>query len=154
MSEILSPEGILAQEFHTLPELIRLHAAQRPRHIALRQDERTLDYRSLDELADRIAATLQRAGLGPDCTIAICAAMSIEYAAVFIGALRAGIAVAPLAPSSTPAGIASMVADSASKMLFLDASVGNALQSVSERINAMRVALDDSSAAISFRNWL
>ncbi|HXF17844.1 MAG TPA: AMP-binding protein, partial [Burkholderiales bacterium] len=94
MSEILSPEGILAQEFHTLPELIRLHAAQRPHHIALRQDERTLDYRSLDELADRVAATLQRAGLGPGRTIAICAAMSIEYAAVFIGALRAGIAVA------------------------------------------------------------
>jgi long-chain acyl-CoA synthetase len=154
MSEILSPEGILAQEFHTLPELIRLHAAQRPQHIALRQDERTLDYRSLDELADRVAATLQRAGLGHGRTIAICAAMSIEYAAVFIGALRAGIAVAPLAPSSTPAGIASMVADSAADVLFVDASVANALEPLSERISATRIALDDSSAVIALQDWL
>jgi len=154
MSETLALDGILAQDFHTLPELIRVHSAQRPRHIALRQDERTLDYRSLDELADRIAATLQRAGLESGCTIAICAAMSMEYAAVFVGALRAGMAVAPLSPSSTPAGIASMVADSGAGLLFLYAPVANALEPVSKRISAARIALDGSGVATRFQNWL
>jgi len=154
MSETLALDGILTHGFHTLPELIRVHCAQRPRHIALRQDERTLDYGSLDELADRIAATLQRAGLVSGATIAICAAMSIEYAAVLVGALRAGMAVAPLAPSSTPASIASMVTDSAAGLLFLDASVANALELVSERISTTRIALDDSGVAMRFQSWL
>src|SRR3954464_8888395 len=91
MSDTLAAENLLEHDFYTLPELIRVHAAQRPRHTALIQDERTLDYRSLDELADRIAATLQRAGLQPDQTIAVWGAMSIEYAAVFVGALRAPV---------------------------------------------------------------
>jgi long-chain acyl-CoA synthetase len=154
MSETMALDGILAHEFHTLPELIRLHSVQRPRHVALRQDERTLDYRSFDQLTDRIAASLQRAGLEPGCTIAICAAMSIEYAAVFVGALRAGMAVAPLAPSSTPAGIVSMLADSAANVLFLDASVATAMGPLSELISAARIALDDSGSAMTLQSWL
>ena len=107
----MTMEDVLAQDFRTLPELIRMHAAQRPRHIALTQGAHSLDYRALDELADRIAASLQRDGVKPKRAIAICAGTSIEYAAVFLGALRAGVAVAPLAPSSTAASIATMVAD-------------------------------------------
>ena len=44
---------------------------------------------------------LQRDGLVPCAAIAICAAASIEFAVVFLGALRAGVAVAPLAPGIT-----------------------------------------------------
>ena len=73
MIDSMTLEEVLAQDFHTLPELIRMHAAQRPGHIALRQDARSLDYRALDELADRIAASLQRDGAKPKQTIAICA---------------------------------------------------------------------------------
>ena len=90
MNENNTIEEILAQDFRTLPDLISLHATQRPGHRALIQNERSLDYRALDELADRIAATLQREGMKPGEAIAICATMSIEYAAVFVGALRAG----------------------------------------------------------------
>ena len=96
MNDSKTLDEVLAQDFHTLPELIRLHAVQRPRHLALRQDARTLDYRALDELADRIAASLQRDGVKPGQAITICAGTSIEYAGVFLGALRAGVAVAPL----------------------------------------------------------
>ena len=55
MTDPLSIEEVLAQDFRTLPELIRIHAVQRPRHIALRQDVRSLDYRALD---DGIAVSL------------------------------------------------------------------------------------------------
>ena len=46
-------------------------------------------------------AMSSKAELGNDGVseaISICALSSIEYAATFIGALRAGVAVAPLAP--------------------------------------------------------
>lgn len=154
MSENKTIEEILAQDFRTLPDLIRLHATQRPGHRALVQNERSLDYRALDALADRIAATLQREGVKPGEAIAICATMSIEYAAVFVGALRAGVAVAPLAPSSTAASIATMVADAGAKWFFLDAAVAKELQPAERQIHAHRVALDGSDAGLAFDKWL
>ena len=71
---------------------------------------------------DRVAATLQRDGVKPREAIAICAFASNAYLVLFMGALRAGIAVAPLAPSSTPAQIAGMTADAGARHLFLDAA--------------------------------
>jgi len=113
-------DEILQQPFVPLPDLIRKHARERPVHAALVQEERSLDYARLDALMDRIAAALQRDGLKPKDAIAICAATSIEYAALFLGALRAGVAVAPLSPSSTAEAIASMAKDSGAKRFFRD----------------------------------
>jgi acyl-CoA synthetase (AMP-forming)/AMP-acid ligase II len=113
-------DEILQQPFVPLPDLIRRHAREQPRHAALVQEERSLDYAGLDELMDRIAASLQRDGLKPKDAIAICAATSIEYAALFLGALRAGAAVAPLSPSSTADVIAGMAKDSGARRFFRD----------------------------------
>src|SRR5664279_183190 len=79
---------MLEQEFGIITDLIRLHASQAPHRRALIQDHRSLDYASLDLLTDRIAAALQRDGLQAGDAIASCAGMSIEYAAVFLGALQ------------------------------------------------------------------
>ncbi|HVY04935.1 MAG TPA: class I adenylate-forming enzyme family protein [Burkholderiales bacterium] len=147
-------DDILAEDFRTLPELVRLHAAHRPEHVAVRQDARVLDYRAFDALLDRIASALQRDGVNPREAIAVCATMSVEYAALFVGALRAGVAVAPLAPSSTAAGIATMVADAGARLLFVDAGVAAALQPVGDRIAAKWIALDGSPAGMPFDAWL
>ena len=81
---------------------------------------RKLSYAGLDDLINRAAAALQADGLVPRDVISICALSSIEYVAVFLGALRAGIGVAPLAPSSTPHDFAAMVGDCGAKILFMD----------------------------------
>jgi long-chain acyl-CoA synthetase len=114
----MTHDEILATPFAALPDLIRDHARERPRHAALLQDERSLDYAALDALMDRIAASLQRDGLRPNDAIAISAPTSIEYAAVFLGALRAGVTVAPLSPSSTAESLATMAADSGARHFF------------------------------------
>ncbi|HEY8711082.1 MAG TPA: class I adenylate-forming enzyme family protein, partial [Burkholderiaceae bacterium] len=88
--------------FQTLSDLIRQHARERPAQPAVVQGDVQLSYAALDALMDRVGASLQRDGLKPGDAIAICAQSSPRYAAVFLGALRAGIAVAPLAPSVTP----------------------------------------------------
>ena len=85
----------MSEEFATIPDMIRAHASARPDDDALIQDDRRLNYAELDDLMDRIAAALQRDGVRPTESIAICASTSIEYAALFVGALRAGVAVAP-----------------------------------------------------------
>ncbi len=141
-------------QFGTIAGLIAHHARRDAGHAALRLGGRTLAYGELDRLMDRVASALQREGVAPREAIAICAGTSIEYAAVFLGALRAGVAVAPLAPSCTPQELAAMAADAGARMLFLDAGVSAALQPVADRLTLPRVALDDSAAGLALSAWL
>jgi acyl-CoA synthetase (AMP-forming)/AMP-acid ligase II len=135
--------------FTTLSDMVRANAAQWPDKPALIQDERVVTHRELDALMDRIAAALQRDGLGVGGCIAICAGTSIEYAALFAGALRAGVAVAPIAPSSTPESIAVMAADCGAALFFIDAEASAALAGVRDQIKARFIALDTA-----FDTWL
>ena len=119
----MAPDDPLS-DFQTLPELVRRHAQVQPdRTAAVCGDER-LSYAEFDAAADRVAASLQRDGLGAGDTIAICGAASNPYLVLFVGALRAGLAVAPLAPGSTPAQLAGMTADAGARHLFLDGRSG------------------------------
>jgi acyl-CoA synthetase (AMP-forming)/AMP-acid ligase II len=151
---VTSLDEILARPFGTLSALIRLHARRRPHHPALQQDDRRADYAMLDAMMDRVAATLARDGIRSGGAIAVCAATSMEYVAVFLGGLRAGVAVAPLAPSSTPESLAAMIADAGARTLFLDAQVAQALASVRGKIAATWVALDNSAAGVPMQDWL
>ena len=133
--------------FQAIADLVREHAAARPQRQALVQGERAVNWLQLDAMMDRVAASLQRDRVEPKQAIAICAANSLEYAAVFLGALRAGVAVAPLPVGALPAQLATMVADSGARHLFVDASVP-----VFES-NARRIALDRTGAH-SLADWL
>src|SRR6218665_273756 len=105
------PGADISAPFGTIPALIRRHAQEAPQRRALAQDAEALDYAVLDALMDRVAAALQRDGVQPGEAIAICAGTSIAYAVTYLGALRAGVVVAPLAPGATPDSLEGMVRD-------------------------------------------
>ncbi|MDZ4321159.1 MAG: class I adenylate-forming enzyme family protein, partial [Phenylobacterium sp.] len=130
----MTTEELMAQDFGTLSALIAAQGRDRPGHPALVDGERTLDYAGLNTLMDRIAAALQRDGVGPNEAAAICATTSLEYAAVFMGALRAGSAAAPLAPSSTADSLVMMLNDCGAKVFFLDEGVAALLEPVADQI--------------------
>ncbi|WP_077035218.1 class I adenylate-forming enzyme family protein [Pelomonas sp. KK5] len=110
-------------DFRLISDLIREHAARRPDHPALAQDGvETLGYAALDALMDRIAAALLREGIEPGDAIALAGLSTPMQAALFLGALRAGVVVAPLATSVTPQAFAGMLADAQARLLFADAS--------------------------------
>ncbi len=113
-------QDLMDPEFGTIAECVRRHAAQAPRRRALVDAAQVLDYAGLDALMDRVAAALQRDGVQPGEAIAICATGSLDYAAVYLGALRAGVVVAPLAPGSTPDSLVRMVANAEARLLFTD----------------------------------
>ncbi len=138
--------------FQTISDLVREHARALPAHAALAQGDDVLSYAALDALMDRIAATLQRDGIGPGDAIAICANSSPRYAAVFLGALRAGAAVAPLAPSVTPESFASMLADAQAQLLFDDAAAVDALGATAPGVRC--IALDGQAPGEPFDAWL
>src|SRR5436305_5470965 len=148
----MSLEDTLEQDFGLIPELVRYHAQEAPQRIALIDETRQVTYGEFDALCDRVAATLQRDGLAPQSAIAVCALSSIEYASLFLGALRAGIAVSPLAPSSTPESLAVMVADCGSPLIFFDASTEPLLREVDSKIT--RITLDGSDGGKPFAEWV
>ncbi|RMB54028.1 acyl-CoA synthetase (AMP-forming)/AMP-acid ligase II [Sphingomonas sp. PP-CE-3A-406] len=119
---------MLATGFATLPDLIRAHALERGDRTAVADAQGSIDYRTLDAMMDRVAAALQRDGMAPGTAVAIVAAPTTEYAAVFLGAVRAGCVATPIAPSATPAAIAAMIADSGAPLVFLDAENARALE--------------------------
>jgi acyl-CoA synthetase (AMP-forming)/AMP-acid ligase II len=139
------------QSFGLIADLIRQHAQACPTHPAVIAGERTMDYGGFDRLVDRVAAALQRDEVQSGGAIAICADASIEYAAVFIGALRAGVAVAPLAPSSTPESLVAMTRDAGARYLFVDAVTAQELAPLAERIDVHAIRLDDRAA---WSGWL
>jgi acyl-CoA synthetase (AMP-forming)/AMP-acid ligase II len=139
-------------DFITLDALVRNAAIAKPTKTAIIDDASSLTYAEFDSLIDHVAAALQADGLQPQDRISICAYSTVEYAATFLGALRAGVAVAPLAPSSTPTDFAAMLRDCAPKILFMDASAA-ALMGDAASSFPNRVALDDSDFGRSFSEW-
>lgn len=109
-------------DFGTLSDLIRGHAAANPGGVAFIVGDECIGWAALDERLDAIAGALQARGIERGDRVAVCAGTSIAYASLFLGTLRAGACIAPIAPSSTPAQIAAMVADSGAKLFFTDAA--------------------------------
>jgi len=144
----------LETPFSLLPELIARHAEERAEHPALIQDGREVSYREFNRQLDRVAAALQRDGLKAGDSIAICGSNSIPYATLYLGALRAGVVVAPLAPSSTATGLMTMIRDSAARLVFVDQAVGEALATVNASEQVRLLSMDDSQPEQGFSAWL
>ncbi|WP_373185568.1 class I adenylate-forming enzyme family protein [Halopseudomonas sp.] len=144
----------LETPFCLLPELIARHALECGDHPALVQGERQLNFHELDQQADRVAAALQRDGLVAGDSIAICGSNSIPYALLYLGALRAGVVVAPLAPSSTAESLMTMIRDSAARLVFVDQSVDQALATINAAEQVRLLSMDDSRVDQGFSAWL
>jgi long-chain acyl-CoA synthetase len=133
--------------FQAIADLVAQHASARPMHTALVQGGRSVTWGQLDAMSDRIAASLQRDGLRAGEAVAVCAANSLEYVAVFLGGLRAGAAVAPLSTHSSPQQLATMLADSGARHFFVDGAVP-AFETAATRI------FMDGSASPGLADWL
>ncbi len=144
---------LLEQPFTPMMDLVRQYARERGAHPALIWNGQVVSYAQLDALSDRFAASLQRDGIGPGDAVAICATASVDYVVAFLGSLRAGAAVAPLAPSSTAASLLGMLGNAQARLLFLDAEVEAALAPLSAQVRARCVRLD-GGGALPLAAWL
>ena len=141
--------------FAIIPEVIRVHARSHPDHPALVHDGRTIGYAALDQMADRVAAALQRDGVRPREVIAICAATSIDYVGIFLGALRAGAGVAPMPGSFGARSVAAMIADTRACKVFLDGAMAVTLAKSADASNSSYspIVMDEPGSA-GLETWL
>jgi acyl-CoA synthetase (AMP-forming)/AMP-acid ligase II len=110
----------LAGEFGSFPQMLADWATIRGDAPALIDDRRTLSWRELHDQVERIAARLQGEGLERGQSVAILGTSCIEYALVFLAAVRAGGVAAPLTTSASQQQLAGMAADSGARHLFID----------------------------------
>ena len=147
-------EDIVESDFIPLSQIIRAHAARRGDAVALADENVTASWAELDALLDRVAVTLQRAGVAKDEPVAIAALNSVPCALAFLGAIRAGAVAAPLTSTAAPETILAMLADSGSRVLLLDAAIGAALAGLPLPPGVTAIALDDSAFGLPFSQWL
>jgi len=114
-TEVATPDRLV-------PELVADRAAERPDAIALVCGETVLTYRQLIDRADRLAATMRAAGVGPDVPVGLCLPRSAAMAVAALAVLRAGGAYLPLDPDQPAARLGHMVADAGTRLVLADAT--------------------------------
>ena len=118
-AEIMSEK--LSEPFGSYNAVMRDHARADPEKIALMDDDGDVAWAELIDLVERLAARLVETGLERGQSVAILGSSSINYALVFLAAVRAGGVAAPLTTSATAEQLAGMAKDSGALHLFIDA---------------------------------
>ena len=113
---------MLPDQFTPITDLLRLHARAGDKP-AIIDGDTSISWAALDALVDRAAVALLNRGHGKGQCIAIAAGMSWAYLVLWLGALRAGLSVAPLPQSATEDTIAMMADDADAVQLFRDADL-------------------------------
>ncbi|MGW4633609.1 amino acid adenylation domain-containing protein [Nocardia sp. NPDC004415] len=96
-----------------LHELLSNTAGRFPDTVALRQHDKAVTYRELDERSNRLARALVARGAGPERVIALAFPRGIDYVAAVWAVAKTGAAYLPIDPSDPGSRVAYIVEDSA-----------------------------------------
>lgn len=115
-----NPAAQLDAEFGSFPGLISAWGVYRGDAPALHDGSVTLSWREVADRVERIAARLQADGLQRGQAVAILGTTCVNYALVYLAAIRAGGCAAPLTTSASPDQLKGMALDSGAIHLFID----------------------------------
>ncbi|MGB5077337.1 MAG: class I adenylate-forming enzyme family protein, partial [Sphingorhabdus sp.] len=118
----IDPAAELEKDFGDFGALLGAWGTEKPSEAAIADSTRVLYWSDLAALTSRIAARLQRDGLQHGQAVAILGATNVDYALVYLAAVRAGGCAAPLTTSATPAQLIAMLKDSGATHLFVDSA--------------------------------
>jgi fatty-acyl-CoA synthase len=104
------------------------HAEGRGSHLALADDERRLDYASLEERAARCAGALAARGLGPGQRVALLLGNRSAYLEAVFAAARLGAIAVPLNVRLTAREIRALLADCTPRVLMHEADFADTVE--------------------------
>ena len=131
-------------KFSPLSELISIHANERSGAIALRYKDIVVTYKELQRYSEQILAAIQYNKIPPRTAIAIASSNPLLSTLALLGVISAGCVAVPVALSSSPEQIASVIADACIPLVFLDNEFLQGLPSIGAKV----ANLDD------FDSWL
>ncbi|HET7682998.1 MAG TPA: AMP-binding protein [Marmoricola sp.] len=105
-------------------DLLATAAQVEPEKTALSEAStgRSVTWAGLDDLADRLAGGLTRAGMVTGYRVVVITTNRIEFVATYLGALRAHLVVVPVNPRSATGEVIRILADSGARMVVADGS--------------------------------
>jgi long-chain acyl-CoA synthetase len=111
---------------------VRFNARQRPDAIALRSDNRTISYSTLDRLAAGCAAALRRMGVRAGDRVIFILPNSIEWVVLYQGVLQIGGIPVPINARLTPAELFPIMTNCDPKLVFAPSSLAKQLKTASK----------------------
>ena len=117
-----TPAADLTDPFGDFSATLASWAAIQPDKPALRDEDSELDWAEMLDRIERIAARLVESGLEKGQSVAILGTSTVNYALVFLAAVRAGGVAAPLTTSATRDQLEGMARDSGARHLFIDSA--------------------------------
>lgn len=112
----------LQAEFGSFSAILSEWARIQPNRPALRDESGEIRWGELADRVERIAARLIESGLKRGQSVAILGTSCINYALVFLAAVRAGGVATPLTTSASREQLEGMAKDSGARHLFIDAA--------------------------------
>jgi long-chain acyl-CoA synthetase len=101
-----------------LGTILQASAADRPKHVAIRMDDRVLTYAQLDRAARGVATSLRARGIQPGDKVALLIPNVPEFSIAYFGILYAGGAIVPINVLAAAPEVAYFLADSEAKLLI------------------------------------
>jgi long-chain acyl-CoA synthetase len=150
---MISSQSLLTSDFAYLADIVAAHARERPEAIAVADEDKRINWATLDSMANRIAARLQLEGVGVGGATAIVGLNSVEQVAVFIATLRTGAIAGLLTNSATGEAMAAMLRDTGARHVFLDRGAAEALTG-QDCDDVTRIAMDGSDVGNPLSAWM
>src|SRR5579883_2443089 len=114
------PQITIPRDYNAAVDLIERNlTAGRGGKVAVRDDRGGYTYAELAERIDRAANALRALGLEPEHRILLCLVDTIDFPAVFLGAIKAGIVPIPVNTLLTTADYDFMLRDSRARALIV-----------------------------------
>ena len=111
-------DGLLFPRERSVVDFIAEHAQSRPAAIAVQDGAVELNYATLDELSNRVANRLLRAGLQPEGIVVLALHRSCAYVVAALGVLKAGGSYLPIDLNIPDQLLHWLLADSRAKFAF------------------------------------
>ncbi|HUM03005.1 MAG TPA: MupA/Atu3671 family FMN-dependent luciferase-like monooxygenase [Thermoanaerobaculia bacterium] len=118
----------------TIPDRIEEQVGKTPDAVAVVCGEESLTYRELDSRANRLAAHLQKLGVGPEELVGICLDRSLDLIVGLLGVLKAGGAYVPLDPEYPWERLTVMLEDARPRVLLTQERLRARLPSTSAHV--------------------
>ncbi len=111
----------------SIPEVLAAQVAHAPEAVAVRDGQRVVSYRELDEAANRLAQLLAGHGVGPGQRVAVLVPRSAEAIIAMLAVLKTGAAYVPIDPAHPDARIGFVLADAAPVAVITTAGLAERL---------------------------
>ncbi len=138
-----APIVTVPRHYNAAVDFIHRHVAQgRGDRAAFIEDDRTTTYAALADLTARAASAIRGLGVLPEQRVMLCLHDTVDFVALFFGAIRAGAVAVPVNTLLTTADYAFMLADSRARVLFVsDALLDKVAPAVTSMAKPPRVVV-------------